>query len=124
MITVDQIRYALQQVILSEISLDDFDEWIAKASWNMHQDASIEAMQLVGKIELILADHDNGHISDAEVVQAFRKLNSIFVLSNVDVVFISTSGSSVPGVIPPSAQWVVFDKSPAAAHACTPALRG
>jgi hypothetical protein len=109
MINVDQIRVMLQRVILAEVSLDEFDEWISRESWNMHKDSSIEAIELIGKIELILADFDSGACSEAGVIKAFASLNPVFRISNVEnPVSITTSGSAFNLVNLPKQQWEVF----------------
>jgi len=64
----------LQQVILASVSLDHFDEWLSKASWNMHLDSSPEAISLVGKIELILSDYDADLQSEEEALSSLRAL--------------------------------------------------
>jgi hypothetical protein len=76
MITVDQIRAELQRVVLSEISLDDFDEWLTKASWNMQQDSAPGAVNLVGKIELLLADYDSERVSHPSLITALHELET------------------------------------------------
>jgi hypothetical protein len=82
MITVDQIRTMLQQVILASVSLDQFDEWLSKASWNMHHESSPEAISLVGKIELILAEYDAGFQSEEQTLSSLSALNPVFVFND------------------------------------------
>jgi hypothetical protein len=65
----------LQQVILASVSLDQFDEWLAKASWNMQRDSSPEAISLVGKIELLLAAYDDGLQTEDQTLSSLRALN-------------------------------------------------
>lgn len=77
MITISQIRSVLQEVILSKISLDQFDKWLTDASWNMHQDSTAEAIKLVGQLELILADYDAERISQSDAIQAFKRLSPV-----------------------------------------------
>ena len=74
MITVDQIRSMLQQLTLSQLSLDDFDEWLTGASWNMQQASSPEAISMVGQIEARLAEYEDGHISWETIIEAFGKM--------------------------------------------------
>ena len=78
MITTTQIRAMIQQVTLFKISLDDFEEWLTAASWSMHQDSEPEAVQLVGKIELGLAEVDAGHKSYADLLRDFASLAGMF----------------------------------------------
>ena len=69
MITVDQIRTVLQQVVESKLSLDEFDEWLSRASWEMHKDSAPDAVQAVGTIELRLAEADSRTVSEEDLVQ-------------------------------------------------------
>ena len=64
----------LQQVTLSELSLDSFDEWLTSASWNMHKDSSAEAVELVGQIELLLSEQEIGLISHADLIRSFNSI--------------------------------------------------
>jgi len=82
MITVDQTRAMLQQVIAAGVSLDQFDEWLSKASWNMHHDSSPEAISLVGKIELLLAEYDDGLQSEQETLSSLAALNPVLVFND------------------------------------------
>jgi hypothetical protein len=82
MITVDQIRAMLQQVVLASVSLDQFDEWLSKASWNMHHNSSAEAISLVGKIELILAEYDDGLQSEEQTLSSLSALNPVYVFND------------------------------------------
>ncbi len=83
MITVDQTRAMLQQVVLASVSLDEFDEWLSEASWNMHHDSSPEAIRLVGKIELLLAAYDDGLQSEQQTLSSLAALHPVFVLNDV-----------------------------------------
>jgi hypothetical protein len=102
MITVDQIRSMLQQVTLSKISLDEFDEWFAKASWNMHQDSSPEAIQLVGKIELRLAQADNEEVADEVLVKHLNELvaakQETFLVKKFDIGPVQKTGFVTSGL--------------------------
>jgi hypothetical protein len=74
MITVDQIREKLRLMLQESISLDDFEEWMSSKSWNMHVDSLPEAISLVGNIELLLAEFDNGHLSEENLIKSLRIL--------------------------------------------------
>ena len=76
MITVNQIRQHLIDLLDSgsEAALDEFDEWFARASWNMHQDSDLVASEFVGAIELRLAEFDSGHLDDSEVRKELSSL--------------------------------------------------
>lgn len=93
MITVDQIRTMLQQVILADISFDQFDERLSRASWDMHLDSSAEAISLVGKIELILAGFEDGLHSEDQTMSSLRELTPVLVVVNSNGALLSTSES-------------------------------
>lgn len=127
MISIDQIREALQEVVFAKVSLDRFDEWFSRASWNMHGDSSPEAIKTVGQIELILSDYDNDLISEQDVVQAFQRLIPVFRLSNIEqeVVVRSFGGDGInPQPLSLPKLWVASDKQFSAVSEYTPAHRG
>lgn len=74
MISVDQIRAVLPQFLAGEITLDQFDEWIAKTSWDMQQDSSPDAISMVGTIELILSEYDSGCLSEEDARSSLMEL--------------------------------------------------
>jgi hypothetical protein len=74
MIEADQIREKLRQLLMESISLDAFDEWIARETWNMHLDSAPEAINLAGKVELLLAEFDGGYLSNQKL---FERLGSL-----------------------------------------------
>ncbi len=78
MITVDQIGAMLENVIVSKASLDQLDEWLSKATWNMHLDSSADAISLIGKLELTLAAYDEGFQSEDQTVSSLRELHSVY----------------------------------------------
>jgi hypothetical protein len=112
MITVDQIRSVLQQVVLSKMSLDDFDEWLTKTSWNMHKDSVPDAIQAVGKIELCLAEAGRKEISDQDLAQdLLASLPSVEIRNVMVSVIVCTGGrGSSTAFNPPLLQWAVAGK--------------
>lgn len=60
--------------ILELQSLDEFEDWLVQRSWNMHLDSESRAQNLVGKIELALAEYHDGHISEPALRQRLRSL--------------------------------------------------
>ncbi|MGA3264162.1 MAG: hypothetical protein ABSC47_08980 [Terracidiphilus sp.] len=93
MITTSQIRAMIQQLTLSEISLDDFEEWLTATSWNMRRDSEPEAVRAVGKIELFLAEMDAPHISEAELLKSLADLAGIFKMGEAPAVRIVADSS-------------------------------
>ncbi|MBI4460470.1 MAG: hypothetical protein HY648_10490 [Acidobacteria bacterium] len=67
MLSLDQIRKQLQEYLAQRISLDQFEDWLVSASWNMHKHADKDAQHLVGAIELRLAEYSRGHLGDSEL---------------------------------------------------------
>lgn len=119
MITVQQIRQSLRLVSAKKMSLDAFDEWLSKASWNMHKDSSAEAVKMVGNIELMLSCLDEGKQSEDEVLLALRGIPGVF--GETPDVLTSASGS-VSTVS--SFEWSApSDRRPASVFSYTPLLQ-
>ena len=64
MITESQIRERLFAYLIRDITLNDFEDWLVSQSWNMHLDSDDAAQQLVGAIELRLAEYSDDHLND------------------------------------------------------------
>ena len=62
MITQSQISEQLNRFLDGVMGLDDFEDWIALHSWNMHSDSSEEAQRLAWAIELNLSEYSSGHL--------------------------------------------------------------
>jgi hypothetical protein len=77
MIEENQIRVRL----LALSDLEEFEDWLAQESWNMHRDSDQRAQSLVGKIELALAEYSNGHVSESELRQQLRNLARTYEVS-------------------------------------------
>lgn len=89
MITVDAISAMLQQLAQSNISLDQFDEWLTRDSWNMHKDSSPAAVKMVGEIERRMAECDSGVVAEEELLLELEKMAGFFHMgqrSNLRVV--------------------------------------
>lgn len=100
MITVDQIRQHLLNLLdsndtESKTTLDEFDDWFAGASWNMHQGSDLIARKFAAAIELRLAEYDSGHLDEVELrrelVQLLKDYSVNFSLEPVTVVNSSNS---------------------------------
>ncbi|HEY4904751.1 MAG TPA: hypothetical protein VIH89_14855 [Candidatus Sulfotelmatobacter sp.] len=83
MISESQIREKLGRYLRRDLSLDQFEDWIASQSWNMHKDSSDVAQKLASEIELRLAEHSSGHLSEASLRDELRQF------ANPSVVLIS-----------------------------------
>ena len=67
MLSSVQVLEHVQQYLAGEIALVDLEDWLVSSSWNMHQHADRAAQELVGAIELLLAEHYYGHLDDSDV---------------------------------------------------------
>ena len=64
----------VSQFLAGELPLDDFEDWLSSESWNMHRRASVTAQRLASEIELRLAEHGAGHLSDDVLRNELRAL--------------------------------------------------
>ncbi len=78
MITEPEIRAQLALYLRGKNSLDQFEDWFAESSWNMHKDSSGEAQHLASQIELRLAEHSSGHLPEDELRKELRQHLIIF----------------------------------------------
>lgn len=67
-----EIRKRLIQLLLGKISLDVFEDWLVRESWNMHQAADKGTLDLVSALELRLAEHSSGHLTEEGLRQELR----------------------------------------------------
>ena len=56
MVSESQIFRQIERLLVNRISLDAFEDWLVRSSWNMHLDSGSKAQSLVWKIELSLAE--------------------------------------------------------------------
>jgi hypothetical protein len=66
MATVAEIREQLLVFLAQEQSLNAFNEWLTRNTWNIHLE-SAEVRELAGDVELALAEHSNGILSRDEL---------------------------------------------------------
>ena len=69
MIAEKEVRNKLLSFLQKRLSLGDFEAWLVSESWNMHQDSTPAAQDLVSAIELLLAERSGHELNDFE----FRK---------------------------------------------------
>ncbi len=67
MISESEIRAKLADFVLGLRSLEELEEWLVQASWNMHLDSSDRARSLASSMELVLAEFSSGHLLRAEL---------------------------------------------------------
>lgn len=70
-----EIRKWVARYLAGEISLSVFEEWFIPATWNVEQSGNIEAVDLAHEIDLLLAEHSNGHWTESELREHFRPLS-------------------------------------------------
>jgi hypothetical protein len=68
------------ELSLSKISLDDFEEWLTRNSWNMHKNpkADDETQRLVGLVELCLAESEAK--PPREIIEKLESIAGFFVI--------------------------------------------
>ena len=71
MISIAQVFDQLEKLFSDSIDLDEFEDWIALHSWDMHLDSGKEAQELVWAIELGLSEYSSGHIDRLGLMKQF-----------------------------------------------------
>jgi hypothetical protein len=66
MANLQEIRRELARFLAHEVTLDAFNEWLSRNTWNIQRESS-PVKDLVGAIELMLVEFSNGHRSETEV---------------------------------------------------------
>lgn len=84
MLAYDQLRSQLIRFLDKDLSLDDFEDWFVQATWNMHQDSGFLAQRLAYAIELRLAEHTSGHLSDDQLRQELSVLAHLNLYQSAD----------------------------------------
>ena len=74
MLTQAEVRHQLAAFLQNRLSLDDFEDWLADRSWNMHLDSPPAAQELVASIELPLFEYSSGHRDLDSLRVEIRKL--------------------------------------------------
>jgi hypothetical protein len=74
MISTGEIRQHVSRLVASLESLDLFEDWFVQRSWDIHKSEDIETRQLVYRIELRLAEHSSGHLSEEDLMRELRDL--------------------------------------------------
>jgi hypothetical protein len=69
------IRQHLVDYLAGQISLDDFTSWLVGATWNVASTESAGAAELTYSVELALAEHSSGLLSDEELRAELRALS-------------------------------------------------
>ena len=67
MVSEKEIRRKLLLFLENEVSLDEFEDWFVVGSWNAHREGDPAALRMISAIELMLAEHSSGHLSDTQL---------------------------------------------------------
>ncbi len=64
MVNVAKIKSQIERFLADQVSLGDFNEWLARNTWNVtREQPNSQARILAGRIELALAEYSEGHLS-------------------------------------------------------------
>jgi hypothetical protein len=74
MISESLVKEKLSALLRNEISLEDFENWLLPAAWNMFNDSSQAAVSLVSSIHLLLDERDDRVLSEADLRRSFLGL--------------------------------------------------
>ena len=125
MITHAEIAEQLNLLLDGAISLNNFEDWLAVRSWNMHADSSDEAQNLVWAIELNLSEFSSGHLDESGLREELAALvpvipgmeSSRWVEKSSDF-FVATGSNEFIDDFPPQS-WVTADAIFSVASAST-----
>jgi hypothetical protein len=94
MISEYDIRQKMADVLSREISIPDFVRWILLNDWNMHQDSSFRAVDLVSEIHLLLDQRDEFLLDDAAFIRELDTLNK-----SLDIKIVNVSQADSPQIV-------------------------
>ena len=77
----DSLWEKLSAYIRAEISFQQFNEWFSLFSWNVHRISEPAFRNLIGEVQLRLAEFSNGHWTEEELREFLRKLVPVQVFS-------------------------------------------
>ena len=61
------IRHHLIRYLAGDLSLNELQDWLVNAAWNMEATASPEAVQFAYSLELVLAEYSTGFLTPNEL---------------------------------------------------------
>lgn len=68
------IREWLLEYLAGRASLDEFEDWVAQHTWNVHQWGSKNTQDLAASIEARLAEHSGSHINEEALRRHLARL--------------------------------------------------
>jgi len=72
-----EIRRSLGRYLAGELSLSEFQEWFVPRAWDLDPSEDALAYQLVGRIELLLAEASSGHWTEMELRENLESYTSV-----------------------------------------------
>ena len=81
MIAESEIRDWLARYLAREIPLEEFEDWFVRQSWNMQEGSPEAAQRLASAIELRLAEHSSGHLTEEDLQRELRSFVTSYVKS-------------------------------------------
>jgi len=106
MISLIELQKGIEEYLQGLVALDDFEDWIARESWNIHKDSDAIVQRIAYAVELRLAEYDDEHLPLAELRQELSemmKAYSVYLPKELGVV---SNGTSTVVVAEPR-QWSV-----------------
>jgi hypothetical protein len=82
MASAPKIREHVVRFLGHQESLDAFEDWFARNTWDTHLDDDLEVDRLVGAIELALAEHSSKQLDDSELA---KRLNTLVANQTVTI---------------------------------------
>lgn len=75
------IRHHLTQFLTGALSLNELQDWLVNATWNMEATASSEAVQFAYAVELALAEFSSGFLTpeqlEADLLELANSANTV-----------------------------------------------
>lgn len=68
------LRQHLTDYLDAVVPLDEFQDWLVGATWDIDETGDHAAIELTYDIKLALAEHSGGHISEDELRSELRPL--------------------------------------------------
>ena len=81
MIAESEIRDWPARYLAREIPLEEFEGWFVRQSWNMQEGSPEAAQRLASAIELRLAEHSSGHLTEEDFRRELRSFVTSYVKS-------------------------------------------
>jgi len=106
MVHENEVREKLSALLRGEISLLQFEDWLASASWSMHRDSNPSAIALVSSIDVLLSERDDHAINELELRNELRSLNEprpviastdLILWGDIDQILIPSNAVEVQG---------------------------